>query len=316
MSLDPETLADAVAEAIEKATQPLYARIALLEQKGPRDGRDGLPGVPGPQGEKGITGDRGVEGAQGLPGSAGPQGDAGPQGERGESGIVGPEGKQGPIGERGQKGDPGRDGKDAEPITREQIIEAVKSMPDVLAVIVKGYLEANPPAAGKDGRDGVDGKDGVGLSGALIDKSGDLVVTLSDGTMRQLGPVIGKDGAPGEPGRDGLGFEDFEEIYDGERTIIHRYKRGDVVREFTHTIPAVIYRDVWREGSQYAKGDAATWSSSLWIAKQTTTDKPGTSEAWTLAVKRGGEGKQGKTGAQGPQGPRGADGKDGVTQWK
>ena len=37
-------------------------------------------------------------------------------------------------------------------------------------------------------------KDGVGLTGALIDHEGSLVLTLSDGTTKALGRVKGTDG--------------------------------------------------------------------------------------------------------------------------
>lgn len=38
-----------------------------------------------------------------------------------------------------------------------------------------------------------DGKDGIGLTGALIDREGQLVVTLSDGKSKAIGRVVGKD---------------------------------------------------------------------------------------------------------------------------
>lgn len=43
-------------------------------------------------------------------------------------------------------------------------------------------------------------KDGVGVAGALIDRSGELVVTLSDGSAKALGPVVGRDGRDGKNG--------------------------------------------------------------------------------------------------------------------
>lgn len=55
-------------------------------------------------------------------------------------------------------------------------------------------------------------------------------------------------------------------------------------------IPALLERGVWREGA-YDKGDGVTWDGSYWIAQDKTTDKPGTSPAWRLAVKRGRDGK-------------------------
>lgn len=57
--------------------------------------------------------------------------------------------------------------------------------------------------AGDRGHKGEPGRDGVGLAGALIDRSGVLVLTLTDGTTRELGVVVGKDGADGSPGEKG-----------------------------------------------------------------------------------------------------------------
>lgn len=37
------------------------------------------------------------------------------------------------------------------------------------------------------------GQDGIGLAGALIDRDGNLVVTLTNGEAKVLGPVVGKD---------------------------------------------------------------------------------------------------------------------------
>lgn len=56
---------------------------------------------------------------------------------------------------------------------------------------------------GDRGESGIQGRDGVGIAGALIDRSGVLVLTLSDGSTRDLGIVVGKDGRDGEQGPAG-----------------------------------------------------------------------------------------------------------------
>lgn len=155
-------------------------------------------------------------------------------------------------------------------------------------------------------------KDSVGLAGAVIDRHGALVLTLSDGTQKDLGPVVGKDADPerlaslvrdeaakipvprdGKDGRDGFGFDDMAVEHDGERAIVLRFARGDQTKEFALNIPAVLDRGVWREGASYAKGDAVTWAGSLWIAQEGTAEKPETGHGWRLAVKRGRDGKDG-----------------------
>jgi hypothetical protein len=134
-----------------------------------------------------------------------------------------------------------------------------------------------------------DGKDGISLAGAVIDRTGELVVTLSDGTHRNLGPVMGKDGTPG---RDGFGFDDMEEVIeDGGRIVVRRYRRGDEVKEFRHVTWTVIDRGVWKEGS-YQRGDSVSHGGSVWTAQADTATKPDTANSdWRLSAKRGRDGR-------------------------
>lgn len=143
-------------------------------------------------------------------------------------------------------------------------------------------------------------KDGVGVAGALIDRDGSLVLTLSDGTTRELGCVIGrdgqngsngKDGSPGRDGKDGLGFDDLSFEHDGERGFVLRFQRGDTVKEFPFKVPTVLDRGVYRPERTYSKGDAVTWAGSLWIAQNETAEKPDSGDGWRLAVKRGRDAK-------------------------
>ena len=147
----------------------------------------------------------------------------------------------------------------------------------------------------KDGVDGKDGCDGVGLAGALIDRSGELVVTLTNGETKNLGPVVGRDGidAKGKDGEDGLGFDDLDVAYDGEKTITLKFSKGERVREFSFAMPVVIDRGVYREGKGYMAGDGVTWGGSFWIAQKDTSAKPDTGDDWRLSVKRGRDGKDG-----------------------
>jgi hypothetical protein len=125
-------------------------------------------------------------------------------------------------------------------------------------------------AVPRDGRDGLPGRDGAPGEKGL-------------------------DGLPGKDGRDGqdgLGFDDFEEEYDGERTFIRRYRRGDRVKEFRFTVAMDLYRGTWVEGRTYERGDGVTWAGSEWHCHETTRQKPGDgSKAWTLKVKRGRDGR-------------------------
>lgn len=162
-----------------------------------------------------------------------------------------------------QKGDPGEPGKDVDMADVQAMVEvAVKSIE---------RIKGDP------------GQNGVGISAISINRDGELSVTTSDGKTKELGRVVG---------RDGSGFDDMEEVLsDDGRLIIRRYKRGAETKEFHHRVPMIIDRGVYSEEREYATGDAVTWGGSLWIAQAPTAQKPGQSDTWRLAVKRGRDGK-------------------------
>lgn len=143
-------------------------------------------------------------------------------------------------------------------------------------------------APGRDGRDGQPGRDGApGKDGAN-----------------------GLDGAPGKDGADGVGFDDLDMTHDGERAFTFVFTKGERVKRFTFTVPVLIYRGVFAEGTDYARGDSVTWGGHLWIARESTSYKPDmtahAAKFWTLAAKAG---RDGKTGPKGDPGPPGKDGK-------
>lgn len=225
----------------------------------------------------------------------------------------------------GLNGSNGRDGKDAEPV---DLIALAKSAAALIPV----------PKDGRDGAPGADApvpdldllaektmrlvqaridagiaaipipKDGIGLAGALITKSGELAVTLSDGTVRVLGPVVGgkgdpgQDGAPGlngKDGADGFGFDDFEALFDQACGCLLRFRKGDLVKDFQ--LPVCFDAGVWEFGRTYPKGAGVTVKGAWWIAQEATATRPGdgtpeSSKAWRLAVKAGRDGKPGRDG--------------------
>jgi hypothetical protein len=173
-------------------------------------------------------------------------------------------------------------------------------------------LEARPlPERGEKGERGepgesIRGETGVGVAGALIDRSGVLVLTLSDGTQRDLGVVVGKDGQDGRDGTDGLPGADGKDGIDGitpefmdaefEGRVL-RLSFGDGERtkavEFHMSTPE--YRGVFKEGETYERGDMVTWGGSLWHCEGETKDKPAPgSECWAIAAKKGRDGKDAK----------------------
>lgn len=209
------------------------------------------------------------------------RGEKGEPGEKGEQGKPGPKGESGDSGPPGPSGDAGLPGRDGEP--------------------------------GEQGLPGLDGKDGVGLAGAVIDRNGELVVTLTDGTTKNLGLIVGKDGEKGKDGsdgRDGLGFDDLEIVHDGLRHFIFRMKRGEQIKEFAFDVPVMIYAGIFKEGVEYNYGDTVTWGGSLWHCDLDTTDKPGGGSPWTLVAKHGRDGRNGERGEKGEKGDKGVPGQD------
>jgi hypothetical protein len=55
--------------------------------------------------------------------------------------------------------------------------------------------------------------------------------------------------------------------------------------------PTVKYLGVYRENKAYGSGSMVTAAGGIWHANRATCDRPGSSDAWTLACKRGADGK-------------------------
>ena len=125
-----------------------------------------------------------------------------------------------------------------------------------------------------------------------------------------------KDGADGRDGVDGLGFDDLSVSFDGERTAVIRFVRGDKVKQFPIVLPAVIDRGVYKDGSDYVRGDGATWAGSFWVAQKDAPGKPGDGDGWRLSVKKGRDGKDGERGEKGDTGKTGPKGDNGLTLYK
>jgi hypothetical protein len=125
---------------------------------------------------------------------------------------------------------------------------------------------------------------------AMIDRNGHLVLT--DGSdINDVGVVVGKDGEPG------LGFDDLEIVQSGDRTITFRMTRGQQTKEFSLFFPVQLYKEIFREGVTYFRGDTASLGGSIWYCRApATTSRPGEGSAdWCLAVKRGRDGRDGKS---------------------
>lgn len=189
--------------------------------------------------------------------------------------------------------------------------------------IVKGYvdratapllqrietLEKRQPEKGEKGDPGERGErglSGVSIRDGFRQEGGVLILTLSDGTTRDLGTFVGKDGSdgkdgadglPGEPGkdgRDGFSIDDFDcRVLDDDRTIELAFRSGEHEHVASLKWPTMIYRNVFKEGSEYEAGDVVTWGGSLWHCDEKTMEKPDAGP-WRLCVKKGRDGKDAK----------------------
>lgn len=231
----------------------------------------------------------------------------------------------------GEKGEAGKDGADA---TDEQVERAVaKALAPVegrfnpIAAEVQRYFETFPPPPGERGEkgeagekgekgdkgdDGKDGEAGPVFAAALKDHEGELILTLTDGTVLKTGIFDGQPGKDGEAGRDGFSLDAFDtELKEDGRTLLLKFSQGDTTEIHELQFPVVIDRGVYRPEMAYAKGDGVTWGGSFFIAQRDTLgEKPEVSEAWRLAVKRGRDGKAGEKGEKGETGKQGEAGVD------
>ncbi len=181
----------------------------------------------------------------------------------------------------------------------EQLPEAVKAIPVPEAPAPIG---PDMDAIGKMIADGIakavsdlpepkKGDDGVGVAGALIDKEGHLVLTTSDGRTHDLGLVVGKDGDAGAT----FTLDDFDIEQTDERTLEFKFLRGDTMHSFELEFPIPIFREAYKEGRAYRKGDMVVWGGSLWVTTKDTNAKPDTPDSgWMIAARRGRDAKPAK----------------------
>lgn len=212
-----------------------------------------------------------------------------------------------PAPEAGKDGAPGRDGAsvtlaDVRPML-EEVVTSVRS--DAAKAIDEAVKAQRAPqdgkdgangAPGKDGADGAKGADGLGLAGAMIDRTGALQITLTNGEVKSLGVVVGRDGSNGA---DGLSLDGFEMEYLPEsHEIAVKATAAGRVKELRYPAGGIRPAGYWREGTKAQSGEAWVHDGSLWIAKAATAAKPESrSEDWIIAARKGRDGERGQKGA-------------------
>lgn len=289
------------------------------------DGKDGAPGLNGKDGAAGLNGKDGTNGVDGKDGAAGLNGKDGAPGLDGKDGRNGLDGKDGQPGLNGKDGRDGIDGKDGAPG-----LDGKDGAQGLAGKDGENGLNGKDGANGLNGKDGavgLHGKDGIGMTGALIDRDGHLVLTLSDGQTKDVGAVVGKDGAPGLDGKDGapgldgkdgapglngkdgaagidgkdgFGFDDLDVAFDEAKGYTVRFvKEGRESKEFPLAVP--YDATIWQSGRPYVKGAGVTRNGAWWIAQRDhRLGRPGDEDSgWRLAVKGGKDGKPGRDGRNG-----------------
>lgn len=174
-----------------------------------------------------------------------------------------------------------------------------------------GELEAALAAipSGRDGKDGKDGEsikgdagekgaDGIGLAGAMIDRDGNLQITMTNGEVKNLGPVVGKDGSNGTngtDGKDGLSLDSFDMEYlpESHEIAIKAVCQGRA-KEIRYSAGGIRPAGYWREGTKAKAGEAWVHDGSLWVAMKDCSSKPATNDdGWIIAARKGRDGERG-----------------------
>lgn len=109
---------------------------------------------------------------------------------------------------------------------------------------------------GKDGRDGTDGTngtDGISVAAAVINESGELIITYSDGTTANLGKIVGSDGINGVNGTNGTDGKDGKDGISVSSAEIN--SEGELVLSFSNGQRANVGAVVGAKGDKGEKGD-------------------------------------------------------------
>lgn len=179
---------------------------------------------------------------------------------------------------------------DVRPLLQELVAAAV---PDVES-LVKTAAAALP--APEPGRPGLDGRDALQL---------EILPAIDPEKSCPRGSYAIHDGGlwrayektHGMRGWECL-VEGIKDIYVGlsedqrEISVTVQRSSGQGITK-TFAVPVTLYRGVFKSGTEYQPGDTVTWAGSVWHCDSVTTDKPGEpgSQGWTLAVKRGRDGR-------------------------
>jgi hypothetical protein len=154
---------------------------------------------------------------------------------------------------------------------------------------VASYIKANPPQDGQRGLDALE----INILPRIESGRGYARGTYAchnGGILKAISETV--------PGDDPLKCG-WQVVIDGVKaTEVHPISEGVVAIKTVLTsggssiakveFPVMSYQGTWKiSHGEYSKGHMATHQGSLWHCNRQTADRPGTSDAWTLAVKKG-----------------------------
>lgn len=274
------------------------------------------------RGEKGEKGDRGDSG-ESVKGERGDKGDSiqGPKGDDGRPGlsaydIAVEEGFRGSkfdwlqslkgldgVSIRGEKGDPGNDGKSVQG-ERGPAGESIHE--DTIRLMIRKEIDevVSRIPRPQDGRSGDPGRDAAQI---------DILPSIDASKSVPRGTYAFHDGGLIRSRRQttvgetldlnewdvivrGVSGIEFKQDTADERRFTATVRLSDGETKETHfRIPVLSFRDVFKEGAVYERGDVVRWDHSSWhCSAEKTKGTPGISPDWKLLVKRGDRGRDGK----------------------
>lgn len=187
-----------------------------------------------------------------------------------------------------------KDGKDAEPVDLAAVAALVK-LPEPEKVDVDAIARAAAALIPfPEVKQPEDGRDAIDL---------EILPAIDESKQYPRGTYAAHNGGLWKSYERTHGMRGWECIVDG---IASASVNQDAVREFSVTLvkssgaevvqkfamPIQVYQGVHQDGKAYDEHDTTTWGGSQWVSKKSdNTDKPGSSDAWTLVVKAGRNGK-------------------------
>ena len=182
--------------------------------------------------------------------------------------------------------------EDVRPMIQELVTASIPELPDVKSLVSEAV--ALLPAA-VPGKDGEDGRDALSL---------EILPFIDEGKSYPRGSYATHNGGLWRAYEKTHGMRGWECLVDGvagidiqqseQRSFTLTVNRtSGAIETKTFDVPVMIYQGVFKSGQEYLPGDTVTWGGSLWHCDEQTHDKPGEtgSKGWTLAAKRGRDGR-------------------------